>query len=226
MEVDSICSFSGCFKKLGRNGAKGLCIGHYTQQFRGKPLVELRRRAPARFVEVNWPIGRRCVECLEMLPFLEFSLQSTGAHGHLATCKKCTQVSTRARGLGNYGLTAEGFDALLADQHGRCAICGAPEPGGRGAWHIDHDHSCCPPKHACDNCRRGLLCAMCNIALGTLKDEAILLSAIAYLKKNQLSGVSNSLPILAMLPGPLGRTPRSEWSSAFPWASKAFSVGP
>ncbi|SDT83772.1 endonuclease domain-containing protein [Gordonia westfalica] len=56
----------------------------------------------------------------------------------------------------------------------------------RGALHIDHDHSCCPPRskqwRTCGQCVRGFLCGSCNRGLGLLKDDPnVLRSAIEYL---------------------------------------------
>ena len=80
------------------------------------------------------------------------------------------------------GLTPEGYAKLLESQSECCAICGSPDPGGSGAWHIDHDHACCPGKRSCGECVRGALCSGCNMALGLLHDDmARLQSAIDYL---------------------------------------------
>lgn len=77
-----------------------------------------------------------------------------------------------------YGLTEERYLTLVEKQNGVCAICGL-HPTGRskgGKLHVDH----------CHNSRktRGLLCGKCNTLLGLAdEDPAILLVAIAYLKK-------------------------------------------
>ena len=82
-----------------------------------------------------------------------------------------------------HGLDAARFDAILARQGSRCAICGSPqtdEPGHRLA--VDHDHSHCPGKTGCPECVRGLLCIHCNNILRSAKDDpAILRTAIDYL---------------------------------------------
>jgi hypothetical protein len=84
--------------------------------------------------------------------------------------------------LASMGLTPEEFEQLLEDQGRACAVCRRPEPGGKGRWHIDHDHSCCGKKRACKSCIRGLLCFSCNIALGYLgEDPVVLLAAADYL---------------------------------------------
>lgn len=88
------------------------------------------------------------------------------------------------RHLKNMGLTRVEFDALLSLQGGKCAICDRTEPGGKGRWHVDHDHNCDQhgPKRACHKCIRGLLCFNCNVALGYLSDSPImLLKAADYL---------------------------------------------
>lgn len=75
------------------------------------------------------------------------------------------------------------YERLLADQGGRCAICRIDSPGGRGAWHVDHDRSCCPSAKSCGECVRGLLCTNCNLMLGHAKDEpTVLVAALNYLK--------------------------------------------
>ena len=88
------------------------------------------------------------------------------------------------RHLKNMGLSRVEFDALLSLQGNKCAICDRTEPGGKGRWHVDHDHDC--PEHgskkACQKCYRGLLCFNCNVALGYLGDSPMaLLRAADYL---------------------------------------------
>lgn len=84
--------------------------------------------------------------------------------------------------LWKYGITAERHAELLEAQGGGCGICGTTEPGGRGSFHVDHDHACCPGIRSCGTCIRGLLCAACNTALGGFKDDPKrLLAAVAYL---------------------------------------------
>ncbi|HET9945169.1 MAG TPA: endonuclease VII domain-containing protein, partial [Actinomycetes bacterium] len=56
-----------------------------------------------------------------------------------------------------YGITEADVAAMLAAQHGVCAICQAAD-----AAHIDHDHT--------TGAVRGMLCFRCNAALGQLDD--------------------------------------------------------
>ena len=73
------------------------------------------------------------------------------------------------------GATAEQYEQMLMAQGGKCAICGAYEPGGKRArFCIDHCHT--------TGDIRGLLCISCNSGLGHFKDDKGRLSAaIAYL---------------------------------------------
>jgi hypothetical protein len=74
-----------------------------------------------------------------------------------------------------YGLTIAEYDAMVAAQGGRCAICEADRPGGMGRWPIDH---CAKTGKV-----RRLLCNACNPGLGFFKhDIALLQRAINYLK--------------------------------------------
>lgn len=81
----------------------------------------------------------------------------------------------RSRTLRKYGLSVADWDAMLARQDGRCAICRTDRPGGRGEqWHIDHCHE--------TGDVRGLLCHNCNVGLGNFGDDpGRLLAAMAYL---------------------------------------------
>lgn len=73
-----------------------------------------------------------------------------------------------------YGITTADYEALLAGQGGRCAICGTTEPKGKGRFHVDHCHE--------SNVVRGLLCHHCNLGLGNFKDDTERLrGAISYL---------------------------------------------
>ena len=72
------------------------------------------------------------------------------------------------------------YDTKLAEQGGVCAICGQPpnvysENILRGL-HIDHNHN--------TGQVRDLLCSQCNIAIGHLREDIVVLDKIrAYLLK-------------------------------------------
>jgi hypothetical protein len=74
--------------------------------------------------------------------------------------------------LAQYGLTLEAYDAIVAYQQGRCAICQRETP----RLVVDHCHD--------TNRVRGLLCSSCNSGIGALGDtEEHARRAIAYLQR-------------------------------------------
>jgi len=133
-----------------------------------------------------------CTKCNITKPEAEFFKESSCKRGYRYTCKECdaprfkkyreenkeSVASTRLRWSRKtkYNFPQELYDERLNDQGGVCAICGTDNPGGRGQFHADHNHSTNEP--------RGVLCHNCNIALGNFKDNPELLqSAIVYLNK-------------------------------------------
>jgi hypothetical protein len=85
-----------------------------------------------------------------------------------------------------YGLSVSDYDAILQKQGGVCAICGNTEPRGRLV--VDHNHG--------DGKVRGLLCHVCNRALGGFKDSRnLLLKAVKYLDHHEGSVVA---PVMDM----------------------------
>jgi len=88
------------------------------------------------------------------------------------------------------------YEKTLAEQQGRCAICGElARPVKYGRLHQDHDTACCPYDRSksikrrgvmlrtCGKCRRGLLCNSCNTALSGLERPGWLRKALRYLRK-------------------------------------------
>lgn len=88
-----------------------------------------------------------------------------------------------AHRLKKYGGTLEDYDRLAIEQGGLCAICGkAAEESrpGRPRLHIDHCHV--------TKTIRGLLCRMCNTALGMMEDDpARMRVAAAYVEAHAAS---------------------------------------
>ena len=83
-----------------------------------------------------------------------------------------------------YNLTREQYDDLLSRQNNKCAIC-LSEFSDRRVPFVDHDHSCCKGNKSCGNCVRGLLCNLCNRALGYFQDNpATLDKAAAYIRSH------------------------------------------
>lgn len=76
-----------------------------------------------------------------------------------------------------FGMTRQMFDAMLAEQDGRCAICCTVfnESSPTTKPQVDHDHE--------TGYVRGLLCLRCNNGIGAMNDDIDRLhSAIAYLE--------------------------------------------
>lgn len=76
-----------------------------------------------------------------------------------------------------YGLSQEQYNAILADQGGKCAICETEDFHGPGKKpHVDHNHV--------TGKVRGLLCIHCNILIGMARDSAAYFDvAKAYLAR-------------------------------------------
>lgn len=142
--------------------------------------------------------AKACTKCGEVKPLEQFSPHATGKLGRRPWCKPCNAAQARRWARVNreraterrrvsqlprqYGITAEDFDRMLAQQSGVCAICGSDEPNAHGRTgrkfrlSVDHCHS--------TGRVRGLLCQRCNRAIGLLGDDVGLLqAAIDYLKK-------------------------------------------
>lgn len=80
----------------------------------------------------------------------------------------------RARHLEKtYGLTLAEYQAMLARQDGKCAICRRLDAvsGADHSLHVDHDHA--------TGAVRGLLCMLCNRGVGAFRDDPDLITAAA-----------------------------------------------
>lgn len=76
----------------------------------------------------------------------------------------------------DYGIDLNTYNRLLLEQGGKCRICRGLNPSAKRLG-VDHDHE--------TGVVRGLLCFMCNMAIGYLKhDPEILTNAIDYLKNH------------------------------------------
>lgn len=135
-----------------------------------------------------------CNKCGESKPKSSFFKESSTVRGYRYSCKDCekprfseyrNKPGIKARMAHNrrkwnrtrtYNFPPDLYDSRFSEQGNVCAICGTSNPGGRGQFHADHNHSTSQP--------RGILCHNCNVALGNFKDNPeILRAAIEYLNK-------------------------------------------
>jgi hypothetical protein len=90
--------------------------------------------------------------------------------------KKYNEEGRNRWKLSRQGTNPEEYNAARKAQGDRCAICGDKSKGQRLS--VDHDHKTMK--------FRGLLCDLCNKALGMLKDDPVRACKLAdYLFKHQ-----------------------------------------
>lgn len=87
-------------------------------------------------------------------------------------------TSKRDQGLFyEYGIRESDYNEMFVEQNGCCLGCGKHQSELSHPLHVDHDHK--------SGKIRGLLCKLCNSAIGNAKDDvSILQRLIDYLNKN------------------------------------------
>lgn len=147
------------------------------------------------------PTEKLCRGCGQTKPMDDFHRHTRNKDGRQGRCKEC-QTKTVLAGYRNdpqrhaaynrewdrrnpdrkadiqlktrLGLPHGTYAKMLAEQDGKCAICGATPNGQR--LHVDHN--------ADTGEVRGILCSNCNTGIGQLKhSETTLLAAISYLRR-------------------------------------------
>jgi hypothetical protein len=98
----------------------------------------------------------------------------------------------------DYGLSLEAYSSMLVKQNGLCAICGTPNGSersnnnGRKVLAVDHDHK--------TGVVRGLLCSLCNQALGLLlEDPELFRKAAEYLELHSREQAEAAAKVKALL---------------------------
>lgn len=135
-------------------------------------------------------VEKVCTRCKILKTLDEFGKQKRKKDGREAQCLECVATYRRERWRQNYTpeghraqhlwtrykMRPEEYDALLESQQGVCAVCEKPPTGKEKYLRVDHCHE--------TGLIRGLLCAACNIGIGTLGDSIEgLEKALAYLRK-------------------------------------------
>lgn len=138
---------------------------------------------------------KECVHCGNIKALTEFRYRkkrNSIEYYRMAECIECERQKERDRYYQNheenkqklrqkvrfvyYGVTENQYQEMIQKQNNTCAICNTSEPGGRGGWHVDHNHT--------TGKVRGLLCHCCNTGLGLFKDsQELLIKAKDYLNE-------------------------------------------
>lgn len=132
-----------------------------------------------------------CRSCGVEKPLSEF--RATKAGNHRSRCTKCDNkaaVDSRYRRF--YGIDAEDWNVMFAEQEGCCAICGKHQSEQKKRLEVDHCHE--------TGYVRALLCTNCNTAIGKFYDDPDLL----YRAADYLTITKRGFQILP--PGNMGST--------------------
>lgn len=128
-------------------------------------------------------LSRCCTICKENKSLVDFKTNSGFPEGKAYICKSCDKERSRNRRLLRlFGISSKEYDDLLKEQNNVCAICGKPES-------IVHRKTKEVMRLSVDHCHstgkiRGLLCAKCNMVIGSFNDDIELFrKSIKYLEK-------------------------------------------
>lgn len=169
---------------------------------------------------------KKCTECKELKTIESFYKSKSNPDGLFYKCKICVGAKNKAYAIKNrdkiksynaewmkrcrkynpdisresklrnsYKMTMLDYKKMVESQNGSCAIClRTPKPGKK--LFIDHDHS--------TGNVRGLLCAVCNMFLGVIKDSSECLNRAKYYLSPQT--IKNIYPNKFLVPNTNGTT--------------------
>lgn len=114
-----------------------------------------------------------CFKCKETKSVSDFYRNKTRKDGYHGNCKSCQRDYCWANSiLKKFGMTAEEYNLIYAEQEGNCKLCGIHQKDVNRRFDVDYD--------AETGQVRGLLCRKCNLGLVFLL--GILEQARDYLK--------------------------------------------
>lgn len=158
------------------------CGAIYTPQIdRGKYCSPTCKQS-ALYWKRNPPVEQRCAECgVAVGGKRRDVVYCSNACARRAKAKRPGYSEMRRNGhlKSLYGITHDEYEAMLARQKGRCAICGADTPrAAKPHFAVDHDHV--------TGQVRGVLCHPCNTGIGQLQDDPnVIAAALKYVRKHR-----------------------------------------
>lgn len=130
-----------------------------------------------------------CKRCTEEKCLVEFGVDRHSKDGHSRYCKPCNVLARREVVARNpeqrkktqrkadikrwYGVTPECYDERMS--LGYCEVCGDTHK-----LVYDHDHT--------TGAFRGVLCDRCNVALGSLRDDPVIIRRLAEYAEERTHG--------------------------------------
>lgn len=171
-----------------KDGRDGTCADCRTAARRARfPNTRFRSRDKKPRECVSRKTEKPCTKCKEIKSVNIENFEGKGT-GFTSTCRECLKKSYKERyedpeyhkklKCRKFGITTEEYDGLIESQNGLCAICKNKEvkivKNKLIDLCIDHCHK--------TQAVRGFLCSGCNVGIGHLKEDFILmLNAIKYL---------------------------------------------
>jgi hypothetical protein len=148
--------------------AKGKCQACYARERRARPEVKAKAlEATAKWAQQN------------KTKLAEYARERRKLPNVMGKLKAKARRNYKQNRLKRFGLTPETFDEMWLWQGGACQACRRPmRPTGvaNDSCTVDHCHQ--------TGRVRGLLCCGCNKALGLLRDDALVVEALAFYARN------------------------------------------
>ncbi len=122
---------------------------------------------------------KQCPSCKKMKKLSDFFIDQHCEDGKTVYCKVCKGKKARNYILKHrYGLTGDDWNKMFIKQQGCCAVCNKHQSELKQKLNIDHNHK--------NGKVRSLLCNRCNVVLGFVNDNVILLEKlINYLEAEE-----------------------------------------
>ncbi len=138
-------------------------------------------------MELLKPLSKNCPKCANVKHIGDFYNQRNTKDGKTIWCKSCTGANSKRWKMANpdkfkdsklrarFGISLEQYNAMFAEQLGRCNICERHQTEFRLSLAVDHCHK--------TGVVRSLLCGSCNTMIGNAGEKpGVLRKAAEYIE--------------------------------------------